>query len=181
VKFKLVFILYVIAACNAGSVSAQVAFADSCRNIPCSAFSNITEFPDDSFYEPLAETVCEWLGTPYCYSGDSKRGIDCSGFVSMLYRKIYNINLAENTKEIFSNDVTAIKKQNLEPSDLVFFKIHRKRVSHVGIYLGNNKFAHATVKHGVTISDLSDPYYKKYFFKAGRVKELVCETANALK
>ena len=79
-----IFALILLMSMMTANVSAQVAVADSCRNIPCSAFSNLT----DSFYYPFAETVCQWLGTPYHYSGDSKEGIDCSGFVSMLYKKI---------------------------------------------------------------------------------------------
>jgi lipoprotein Spr len=53
--------------------------------------------------------------------------------------------------------------------DLVFFKIKKNRISHVGVYLGNNKFAHSAVKGGVRIDSLDTPYYKKTFYKGGRL------------
>jgi len=56
----------------------------------------------------------------------------------------------------------------LGEGDLVFFKIKKKRISHIGIYLGNNKFAHASVKNGVIISDMDEPYYQKRFYSGGR-------------
>lgn len=110
------------------------------------------------------------MGTPYNYSGDTKDGIDCSGFVAMLYKKVYNVELGACSKDIYAHDVRPVVKKKLEPADLVFFRIRKKRVSHVGVYLGNNKFVHATVKQGVIISDLTEPYYRKYFYKGGRVK-----------
>jgi lipoprotein Spr len=66
--------------------------------------------------------------------------------------------------------VKPIKKSALKEGDLVFFKIKQKRISHVGVYVGNNKFAHASVQNGVIISDLDEPYYKMYFYKGGRVE-----------
>lgn len=118
----------------------------------------------------LFETVIDWLGTPYKYAGDCRKGIDCSGFTGMLYKKVFGIELANNSAEIY-NEAKPLKKSALEEGDLVFFKIRKKRISHVGIYLGNNKFAHASVQNGVIVSDLDEPYYKKHFYKGGRVKK----------
>lgn len=117
----------------------------------------------------LYETVASWLGTPYRYSGKSFTGIDCSGFVNMLYNKVFNIPLTGSAAELF-NRVNLLKKNDLKEGDLVFFKIRKRRISHVGIYLGENKFAHASTHNGVIISDLNEPYYKKYFVKGGKVK-----------
>jgi lipoprotein Spr len=136
---------------------------------PCDELSALCS---DSMQFSFYETICDWIGTPYNYSGDSKDGIDCSGFVSMLYKRVYNVELGASSKAIFSKDVEPLLKKNLNPADLVFFRIHKKRVSHVGVYLGDNKFVHATVKQGVIISDLNEPYYKKYFYKGGRLKDL---------
>jgi len=119
--------------------------------------------------EGLYETVADWLGTPYVYSGKSSRGIDCSGFVTMLYNKVYNNPLTGNAAELYQK-VAHIKMKDLREGDLVFFRIRQSRISHVGVYLGDNKFAHASRTNGVIISDLSSPYYKKYFVKGGKVK-----------
>ncbi len=117
----------------------------------------------------LFQTLFQWLGTPYKYAGDCREGVDCSGFTCMLYQTVFGIKLANSSAEIFK-EVKPLKKNALEEGDLVFFKIRKHRVSHVGVYLGNNKFAHASVQSGVIVSDLDEPYYRKYFYKGGRVK-----------
>lgn len=121
----------------------------------------------------LFNKVGEWIGTPYRYQGSSRRGINCSSFVSMLYSYLYNIELKGSSRDIFKDNVVPIPKDSLQESDLIFFKIRKKNISHVGIYLGNNKFAHATRGKGVIVSDLGEEYYKKYFYSAGRVKDLL--------
>jgi len=118
---------------------------------------------------PLFEAIYGWLGVPYSHICSKEDGVDCSGFVSILFKKVYDIELPHSARDIYS-EVKTINKKKLQTGDLVFFKIHKRKVSHVGVYLGYNKFAHASVQSGVTISDLNEPYYKKYFFKAGRVK-----------
>ena len=111
----------------------------------------------------------DWLGTTYCYAGNTKNGVDCSGFVSAIYKTVFHIDLEGSSKDIFK-DAKTIKRSQLREGDLVFFRIRKKKVSHVGIYLGQNKFAHASVHDGVIISDLDEDYYKKYFYKGGRMK-----------
>lgn len=113
--------------------------------------------------------VYDWAGTHYKYSGKTKKGIDCSGFVCRMYKDAYCIDLAGGSKDLFKT-VCPLEKEELKEGDMVFFKIKKGQISHVGIYLGNNKFAHASVKQGVIISDLDEDYYKKYFFKGGRVQ-----------
>jgi murein DD-endopeptidase / murein LD-carboxypeptidase len=63
-----------------------------------------------------------------------------------------------------------VAEKNLQEGDLVFFKINSKNVSHVGVYLQNRRFVHASTKRGITINNLDEAYYKKYFFKGGRPK-----------
>jgi len=87
----------------------------------------------------------------------------------MLYKTSFDITLAQSAADIYK-EVKPVKKSALKEGDLVFFKINKKKISHVGVYIGNNKFVHASVQSGVVISDLDEPYYKKYFYKAGRVK-----------
>lgn len=117
----------------------------------------------------LFHFVYDWIGTPYRFGGDSRRGIDCSAFTKELYSKVFNMDIERNSRDIFSM-VSPVKRDELKEGDLVFFKIHSRRISHVGIYLGNNKFAHASSR-GVAISSLDDAYYNRYFYRGGRMLE----------
>ena len=124
--------------------------------------------PDSACSPYLYYQVYDWVGTRYKYAGRTKKGIDCSGFVSTLYKNTYCINLMGGSKDIWPT-VKPIEKSELVEGDILFFKIKKGQISHVGVYLGNNKFAHASVHAGVIISDLDEDYYKKYFFKGGRI------------
>ena len=166
-------LLFFLCLCNARFILAQDSASDAeQKNLQlCYAFSKLLNYEIDTLAEPLLfQTVYDWLGTPYKYSGDCREGVDCSGFVGMLYKTAYGISLSPNSAAMYK-EVKPLKKNALQEGDLVFFKIRKHKISHVGIYLGNNKFAHASVQSGVTISDLDEPYYKKYFFKGGRVKK----------
>ena len=117
----------------------------------------------------LFNFVYDWIGTPYHFGGSSRRGIDCSGFTKELYSKVFNMDIERSSRDIFSM-VSPVRKDDLKEGDLVFFKIHSRRISHVGIYLGNNRFAHASSR-GVAISSLDDDYYRRYFYRGGRMLE----------
>lgn len=113
--------------------------------------------------------IDEWLGVAYKYGGKNKSGIDCSNFASTIYSNVYTKSLTGTSSSIF-NQCTIISKNNLEEGDLVFFKIEGTKISHMGVYLQNNKFVHASTKKGVMIDDLDEDYYKKYYYKGGRIK-----------
>ncbi|MGF7076629.1 NlpC/P60 family protein [Mucilaginibacter sp. cycad4] len=115
----------------------------------------------------LFHFVYDWIGTPYHFGGSSRRGIDCSAFTKELYSEVFNLDIKRNSRDIFSM-VNPVGKDELKEGDLVFFKIHSRSISHVGIYLGNNKFAHASSR-GVAISSLDDAYYSRFFYKGGRL------------
>src|ERR1700712_3533424 len=117
----------------------------------------------------LFHFVYDWIGTPYRFGGSSRKGIDCSAFTKELYSEVFNEDIMRNSRDIFSM-VSPVAKDDLQEGDLVFFKIHSRRISHVGIYLGNNRFAHASSR-GVAISSLDDAYYKRYFYRGGRMLE----------
>jgi lipoprotein Spr len=117
----------------------------------------------------LFHFVYDWIGTPYRFGGSSRRGIDCSAFTKQLYSDVFNLTIRRSSRDIFSM-VNPVSKDDLKEGDLVFFKIHSRSISHVGIYLGNNRFAHASSK-GVAISSLDDAYYSRYFYKVGRLLE----------
>lgn len=113
--------------------------------------------------------IDEWYGAPYKYAGRSRDGVDCSDFASLLYDKVYGTNLTGACVDLLAQ-CKPVKQEDLHEGDLIFFKINSKNVSHLGVYLTNNKFVHASVHSGVVISDLTENYYKKYFYKAGRLK-----------
>jgi lipoprotein Spr len=117
----------------------------------------------------LFHFVYDWIGTPYRFGGSSRRGIDCSAFTKQLYSDVFNLSIRRSSRDIFSM-VNPVGKDDLKEGDLVFFKIHSRSISHIGIYLGNNRFAHASSK-GVAISSLDDAYYSRYFYKGGRLLE----------
>ena len=117
----------------------------------------------------LFNFVHDWIGTPYRFGGSSRKGIDCSAFTKQLYSDVFNLTIRRSSRDIFSM-VNPVGKDDLKEGDLVFFKIHSRSISHVGIYLGNNRFAHASSR-GVAISSLDDAYYSRYFYKGGRMLE----------
>lgn len=125
--------------------------------------------PKEIENEKLYSFIDEWYATPYKYAGFDKSGIDCSGFTSKLYETVYLKKISRASKDIYATSIE-VKKEDLKEGDFVFFKIESKNVSHVGVYLMNNKFVHASTKKGVIISDLTEPYYQKYFFTGGRPK-----------
>ncbi|MDF2438702.1 MAG: glycoside hydrolase [Bacteroidota bacterium] len=152
-------------------VTAQGVKADRSEKPPIQTFYSSHDVCLDSAQTPyLLYKVYDWRGTRYKYSGDSKKGIDCSGFVCRMYSDAYCIELNGGSRDIWTT-VTPVEMECLQEGDLVFFKIKKGQISHVGIYLGNNKFAHASVKSGVIVSDLNEDYYKKRFFKGGRVPQ----------
>lgn len=114
----------------------------------------------------LYSNIDQWLGTRYRLGGSNKDGIDCSAFVQVMFATQYGINLPRTAREQY--DATdRISRNDLKEGDLVFFNTSGG-VSHVGIYLQNNKFVQAGSSTGVTISDLFDPYWERRFVGAGR-------------
>lgn len=116
----------------------------------------------------LYSSIEKWLDTPYRYAGKTLEGIDCSSFVNKIYESVYCCFLTGNSADL-ANQVQQLPKEKLQEGDLVFFNINKRNISHVGVYLGADKFAHASTSKGVIISDLNHPYYRKYFVKGGRI------------
>lgn len=118
---------------------------------------------------PLYAFVNEWYGTRYRLGGIDKTGIDCSAFVRKCYENIFGVNLLRTAYEQFSMSNIIWKNADLKEGDLVFFHVRSSRISHVGIYLMNNFFVHASSSRGVMISNLGDKYWQKYYACGGRV------------
>jgi len=114
--------------------------------------------------------VDEWIGTGYKMGGCSKNGTDCSCLVKNLYKQVYGIDLNRTSNDILLQ-TKQISKENLQEGDILFFKINGKTVSHVGLYIKDNKFIHASSSKGVAINDLDQEYYKERFYCGGRIKK----------
>src|SRR3954466_2063426 len=121
--------------------------------------------------EKLINFIDEWYGTKYRLGGEDKNGVDCSAFVQSFMQNLYDISLPRTSKEQYAQ-TSRIKKSQLTEGDLVFFHTRGKgkSVSHVGVYLRNNKFIHASSSGGVMISDLGDEYFHKRYVASGRAK-----------
>jgi probable lipoprotein NlpC len=113
--------------------------------------------------------IDDWQGTKYQFGGLSKKGIDCSGLVYLAFKDVYEKEIPRMT----SQQVEAIKRKyesQLKEGDLVFFDYEGKKFSHVGIYLQNGYYFHASTSKGVMVAKLKDPYTYKYFSRGGSLK-----------
>ncbi len=117
---------------------------------------------------PLLETIDKWWGTKYCLGGFTNDCIDCSAFTQVVLHDVYQVSLPRTSQEQY-NVCDKIELEDLREGDLVFFNTSGIDVSHVGIYLLNNKFVHAATSGGVMISDLNDKYWQPKFRGAGRM------------
>lgn len=117
----------------------------------------------------LFSFIDDWFGTRYRMGGTTKKGIDCSALTSSLLLAVYGFAVPRTAHQQYKA-TEHIKKDELKEGDLVFFNTHGG-VSHVGLYLYNNYFVHASSSQGVTISSLEDSYYAKRFICGGRVEQ----------
>lgn len=129
-------------------------------NLPVEQINNLSLF----------DFISDWYGTKYFFGGSTKKGIDCSGFTRELVKEVFCMDLPRMVTTQFTKCVR-INREELEPGDLVFFETYKKGLSHVGYYLGDNKFIHSARAKGVTIDDLNDPYYLKSFRTGGRFRK----------
>lgn len=117
-------------------------------------------FGNDTGERDLWQAAREWLGAPYRYGGQSKSGVDCSGLVQKIYKHRFNLRLPRTVAGQVKGG-RFVRQAWLEPGDLIFFRINRYgNIDHVGIYLGQGKFLHASTEQGVTVSDIGDPYFR---------------------
>ena len=155
----------------------------SCHSSHKSAYSSVTI---EDKYQKIADKIKKgtdkrsvvecalgWIGTPYSYGGNSRKGVDCSGFTYQVYKQAVNIKLPRKSTEQ-SEYCKKIKRKNLHPGDLVFFTNKRKgkHVNHVAIYIGDNQIIHSTTSAGVIVSDLNEKYWDSHFHHCGRIPNL---------
>lgn len=116
----------------------------------------------------LYRFITDWTGVQYRLGGLDKKGIDCSGFALLLQKDIYGNTLPRRSRD--QADVVKEKGvQQLHEGDLLFFSFGGGAVDHVGVYLNNNYFVHASTTRGVVVDDLSLPAYQRALVKAGSI------------
>ncbi len=150
--------------------------ADDKKATEVSPFADLPFLTESLGFRPSADSdlillweVSGWLGTPYRYGGKSRKGIDCSGLVLIIYRDVYDIELKRRTIDMAQHSRKIRNPENLDEGDLVFFRIDGRTISHVGIYLGDDRFVHASSSRGVVINNLDEPYYSERFAFGGRI------------
>jgi cell wall-associated NlpC family hydrolase len=148
----LIIALLIISSCSQNSDSTSILFE-----------------PQMSVLEKLYSRHQQWQGSPYQLGGNSKTGIDCSGFIKLTFQQEFNLQLPRTTLKL-SKLENEIAIGELKAGDLVFFKIIDKtNLRHVGVYLENNKFLHASTSDGVTISNIKSEYWSQNYWKSIRV------------
>lgn len=129
-------------------------------------YADLLVVSDRSLNEKLYYVIDDWMGTNHRMGGMTKSGVDCSGFVNIVYEEVYKKNLPRSSREMAEN-IKVKNKGKLKEGDLVFFSFSGKGIDHVGIYLHNDKFVHVSTRSGVVISNLNDIWYAKYFVRSG--------------
>ncbi|OLF52569.1 C40 family peptidase [Pseudomonas chlororaphis] len=151
----------------------------------------LAEFADSKPYQlpVLADSILErgmsLIGTRYRFGGTSEAGFDCSGFIGYLFREEAGMNLPRSTREMINVDAPLVARNKLQPGDLLFFATNgrRGRVSHAGIYLGDDQFIHSSSRRsgGVRVDSLGDSYWSKTFIEAKRALAMAPTVVTARK
>lgn len=163
---------------NSVTAQSSVRYQDSLYQDEVATEKELADFADGKSYQlpALADSILErgmsLIGTRYRFGGTSEAGFDCSGFIGYLFREEAGMNLPRSTREMINVDAPLVSRNKLKPGDLLFFATsgRRNRVSHAGIYLGDNQFIHSSSRRsgGVRIDSLGDSYWSKSFIEAKR-------------
>ena len=155
-KFSAYFIAAVLTLALSGCVS---------QTKPTSTAINISS--ENKISQALIAQHNSWQGTPYKLGGENRDGIDCSGFTKLTYRQLFGIHLPRTTKgQAYYGE--SIHPTSLQAGDLVLFRTDGAKQRHVGIYVEDGVFLHASTSIGVTLSRLDNPYWNKHYWKAIR-------------
>ena len=171
--------------------SSSVLFQQELDKQELATDKELASFADGKSYQlpVLADSILErgmsLIGTRYRFGGTSEAGFDCSGFIGYLFREEAGLNLPRSTREMINVDAPLVSRGNLKPGDLLFFATNgrRGRVSHAGIYLGDNQFIHSSSRRsgGVRIDSLGDSYWSKTFIEAKRALAMAPTVVTARK
>lgn len=135
--------------------------------------------PEEIKNLPLYRFIDHWYGVRYKYGGTTRKGIDCSAFSQRLYGNVYCLNIKRTSKQQFKKCERLDDFSDAEEGDLVFFRINRIRISHVGVYLANGYFVHATRSKGIMISSINDKYWHRRYAGCGRVYKPYAHTTES--
>jgi len=154
-------VFFLISACATSPKQSRVANTESA---PPAVKSH---FDDVEIEKRLRREYGRWKGTRHRLGGTDSRGIDCSGFVKAIYKNVFKVDLPRTTKAQVRQG-WQIPFKELQAGDLVFFK-SPTFPRHVGIYLGESEFVHASKNKGVTLSRIDETYWGKYYWTARRI------------
>lgn len=133
--------------------------------------SMIDVMPNQISNVMLYRFIDDWYGVKYRMGGTTKKGVDCSAFVQQLYQYVFGYDLLRTACLQFNSAKKISNPADLKEGDLVFFRVGTSRISHVGVYLRNNFFVHSASSKGVSIANLTNAYWSKYFAGGGRIME----------
>jgi lipoprotein Spr len=183
-------LITLLAACASQTPQQNLALHEPVKIEPVTV-QELAEFSDEK-HQPyvlpsLAENILSHglslVGTKYRMGGSSTTtGFDCSGFVGYLFKEEVGMKLPRSTREMINLDAPLVKRGDLEPGDVVFFNNRgRGRVTHAGIYLGDDQFIHSSSSRsgGVRVDSLDSAYWKRSFLEAKRVLALAPVTAQS--
>ncbi len=176
-NYKTIIRLFFVGCCIINFVackSKKIAASNSAYQKPKSSIANkyaekMQVSKSDISNGNLYQFINDWEGVKYKMGGLDKNGIDCSGFVYTLYKEVYGRNIPRNTNALI-NILKRKYEDELLEGDLVFFDYDGKKYSHVGVYLQNGFYVHASTRKGVLVMKLKDPYTYKYFSRCGEIK-----------
>ena len=149
---------------SATNREADTSSSSNIDDISCENVSTLQET------QHLKKYFKSWRGVRYRYGGVTTKGVDCSGLILRAYKDLYDVDLPRTVAQQ-ARKGSRIQKKNLRPGDLVFFKTGRHS-RHVGIYLGENKFIHASQSKGVVQSSLNNTYWRTKYWKAKRFQQV---------
>lgn len=167
--FSLAAMLAAATSCGTSRRAAAGTPATSHRPAPAPKHIDFST-PRAGAVNTLLREADAWIGTSYVFGGNDRNGVDCSGFVTQVYSRAFDIRLPRTSWQQYEY-CTPLTRDQLQEGDLVFFTVRGgSSIGHVGIYIGNDQMIHASSSKGVIISSLSLPYYTTNYYGAGRIE-----------
>jgi cell wall-associated NlpC family hydrolase len=146
------------------SIMQKIGTSNDSKNLP----------GDNSIKEKMLMEIIKYLDTPYKYGGNSKNGIDCSAFTQAIFQNTFSVILLRSARDQYTQGFVVDDREKLQFGDLIFFNTRRRvRPGHVGIYIGDNLFAHSSSKNGVIVSSLDLDYYSQRFMGGRRIEGIM--------